>query len=204
MYGQERYGRGKYGGLGDTAGEQKDYYKDLTKLVPEFVAEKTEMRELYVIQGYEVGYLLHIMEDVVNQCFVMTATWGLDRWERLFGIATNMSLSLEHRREIIMAKLRGQGTTTVRMIQEAAAAFSGGEVDVIEDNPGSRFTVRFIGIKGIPRNMQGFISMLEEIKPAHLAYDFEYRYTIWDEMVAYTWNGLLGMKWNDTRTLKEA
>lgn len=204
MYGQNRYGVQQYAGNGREAGQADEYYTDLMSLVPPFVAEKREMHELYTAQGYQTGQLEHDLADTVDQCFLATATWGLTRWERIFGITTNLSLSYEQRREILMAKLRGQGTTTVQMIRDTAAAFSGGDVDVIEDNPHHRFIVRFIGAKGIPRNMQGFISALEEIKPAHLAYEFEYRYTVWHELESYTWDSLKGMSWDNTKTLKGA
>lgn len=204
MYGQDEYGTAAYASGSSGTVAQDEHYVDLIKLVPEFVAEKKEMRQLYTAQGYEVGYLRYAMEDIINQCFIATATWGLTRWEKIFGITTNLSLTYEQRREVIMAKLRGQGTTTVQMIKDTAEAFSGGDVDVIEDNPNHRFIVRFIGIKGIPRNMQGFIGMLEEIKPAHLSYEFEYRFTIWNELKPYTWEDLHGMTWDDVRILKEA
>ena len=74
---------------------------------------------------------------------------------------------------------------------------------MIEDNPNHLFVIQFIGIKGIPRNMQAFINMLEDIKPAHLAYRFEYRYTIWEELKPYTWKQLGAMIWDEVRTLKE-
>lgn len=204
MYGQSKYGQLPYGVDGVPEEEKEAYYEDLTKLVPEFVASLREMKALYTAEGYQIGYLQHALTDVIDQCFLVTATWGLKRWEQLMGLPTNMMLTYEQRREIIAAKLRGQGTPTMQSIKAAAAAFSGGEVEVLEDNPRSTFIVRFIGVKGIPRNMQGFIDMLEEMKPAHLAYRFEYRYTTWAEMKKYTWGSLGTMTWGDTRTLKEA
>ena len=84
------------------------------------------MEEIYRTQGYEVGQLQHNLEDLIDQCYIVTATWGLSRWEQMLGVATNMSLTYEQRREILMAKLRGQGTTTRKMIEDTAAAFSGG------------------------------------------------------------------------------
>ena len=170
---------------------------------PPFLAEVLELAEIYRTEGPEIGLLQHELRDLLDQCFIETATWGLLRWEKMLGVATNMSLTYEQRREILMAKLRGHGTTTKRMIEETAATFSGGEVNVIEDNPNHLFVIQFIGIKGIPRNMQAFINMLEDIKPAHLAYRFEYRYTIWEELKPYTWKQLGAMIWDEVRTLKE-
>lgn len=205
MYGRSLYGRQSYGAAqADAPVNPEEYFVDLARYSPPFMAELREMAQIYRTQGYEVGYLEYVFQDIMLQFFVTTATWGLTRWETEFGVTTNMSLSYEQRREILKAKIRGQGTTTIAMIREVAAAFSGGEVEVIEDNPNNRFIVQFVGIKGIPRNMNAFISMLEDIKPAHLVYEFQYRYTIWKEMQTYTWGGLKGMVWNDVRTLKEA
>lgn len=203
MYGNEKYGTVDYADSA-TGRDENECYIDLIKLIPEFVSEMREMHELYTVQGYEAGFLRKAMEDIINQCFIATATWSLTRWEQLFDIKTNLSLTYEQRREILTAKICGQGTTTVQMIKDTAAAFSGGDVDVIEDSSHSRFIVRFIGIKGIPRNMAGFISMLEQIKPAHLAYEFEYRYTIWSEIKPYSWDGMQKMTWDQIRIMKEA
>ena len=124
MYGKNQYGLIQYARDSTPDSGQTDYYIDLKQYVPPFVYEKKEMDALYTAQGYEAGLARHNLEDLVEQCFVSTATWGLIRWEEVFGIATNMSLSYEQRREIIMAKIRGQGTTTAEMIKDVAEAFS--------------------------------------------------------------------------------
>lgn len=204
MYGKSLYGHSQYALEGSNSIVPEEYFVDLARYAPPFLSEICEMEEIYRTQGYEIGQLQHDLEDLIDQCYIVTATWGLSRWEQMLGVATNMSLTYEQRREILMAKLRGQGTTTRKMIEDTAASFSGGEVRVIEDNPNHFFIIQFIGIKGIPRNMQAFVSMLEDIKPAHLAYRFEYRYTIWNEIRPYTWKHLGTMTWDDTRTLKEA
>lgn len=203
MYGLDKYGTIRYAAERGQQPEDK-YYKDLFPLVPAFVSEKKEMQQLYRTQGYELGYLEQVLDDVIAQCFISTATWGMTRWEEIFDVETNLDLTYEQRREMVIAKIRGQGTTTKQMIKETAEAFSGGNVDVIEDNAHSSFVVRFIGIKGVPRNMQGFIVMLEKIKPAHLAYRFEYRYTVWNWLKPiYKWADLKKISWDELRILKE-
>lgn len=204
MYGKNQYGLIQYAQEKSTDEEQKDYYVDIARYAPPFLAEIRELKAIYETEGYAVGLLEHELADLLDQCFILTATWGLTRWEEVYGLTTNMALSYEQRREILMAKLRGQGTTTAQMIKETAETFSGGEIEVIEDNPNYHFTVRFIGIKGIPRNMNAFISMLEDIKPAHLSYSFEYRYTTWSELIDRSWNSVRDFAWDGIRTLKEA
>lgn len=201
MYGESKYGVFSYGSK--TEEKQEEYYENLIKLVPGIVSDLREMKALYISQGYQVGKLIHDLSDMTMQCFLITATWGLGRWEALFGVETDLSLTYEQRREILIAKICGQGTTTKKMIEGTAAAFSGGEVLVEEDNKNYRFIIKFIGIKGIPRNMQGFINMLEEIKPAHMAYEFQYRYTVWEELDVYSWSALASGTWDGVKILKE-
>lgn len=201
MYGEKQYGIIEY--AAETGSGEEEIYEDLTKIVPPVVTRLKEMYELYHSEGYEIGQLYQVLTDITEQCFITTATWGLDKWEKLFGIDTDISQTYEERREILVAKLCGQGTTTKQMIENTASVFSGGDVTVIEKNEENRFVIRFIGVKGIPRNMQGMIDMIEEIKPAHLAYSFEYRYTVWNELNGYTWNGLKGRTWSELRTMME-
>lgn len=202
MYGNNLYGLVQYAQEKADNGQQEEYFVDLARYVPPFLAELRELAELYRTEGYEIGYLQHNLRDLFDQAFIVSATWGLVLWEQMYGVTTNMSLSYEQRREILMAKLRGQSTTTKQMIQETAAAFSGGEVQVTEDNPHHHFIVRFVGVKGIPRNMQAFIDMLNEIKPAHLTYSFEYTYTTWGDLKGMTWGELKNMTWGEVKVMK--
>lgn len=199
MYGKSRYGFAYYARDSDGGEDGNEYFANLARYVPEFVSEIREMADIYRTEGYEVGRGKYNLENLLSQCFVQTATWGLVRWEEVYGIESNFSLSYEQRREILLAKMRGQGTTTVEMIRTAAVAFSGGEVEVIEDNTNYCFVVRFVGQYGIPRNMQAFKAMLEEIKPAHLGFSFEYRFVTWDELRPYIWDELKPYTWDGIR-----
>ncbi|NFG40022.1 DUF2313 domain-containing protein [Clostridium botulinum] len=180
MYGLNNYGVIKYAEKKLNEEDIKKYFLNLSKYVPSFISEIKEMKTVYNVQGTELGSFLYYLKDLINQAFIETATWGLIYWENEYGIETNLNSSYEERREIIKAKKKGSGTTTKEMIENVAETFSGGEVNIIEDNKNYSFTIQFIGVKGIPKNMQGFKNMLEDIKPAHLSYSFKYTFTIWD------------------------
>ena len=202
-YGAHKYGEYKYGEESIPGSDIEVRAPDLMLLLPWFYKGNITMKELQNTVSKELGRLYYHLEDFINQLFVDTATWGLSIYEKDLDLATNPSLSYEERRELIKAKLWGRGTTTKQMIKETAEAFSGGEVDVIEYPSEYRFVVKFIGVKGIPRNMQGFIDMLEAIKPAHLAYEFKYTYTVWNFIKHITWNDVSGMTWDDLRVYEE-
>lgn len=176
---------------------------DLASLAPPFLQEIRELTELWKTQGCEVDALQEEIIDLQDQAFLSTATWGLSLWEDMYGITASAELSDERRRETLLAKGRGQGTTTKEMIRTAAESFAGGEVEVIEDNRNHCFVVKFVGVKGIPVNMDTFVNMLEDIKPAHLAYTFQYRYTVWGALTKLIWRDAQLHTWAEIRIVEE-
>lgn len=202
-YGQSIYGSYAY------SEEPQDFNgldippPDLMAYLPTYYQSSRVMRAIQDAIANELGNVKFTLTDILNQFFVQTATWGLDYWERELGIPTDPSKPYIWRREVIMAKLRGAGTTTKQMIINTATAFSSGEVDVIEYPGEYRFEVRFIGVKGIPPNMAGFIEMLEQIKPAHLAYSFKYTYTVWNVLKNMTWSEAGAKTWDQLKVYDE-
>ena len=202
MYGVDNYGVMDYGTNSAISDEDiKKYKVNLNKYVPNFISELPEINAIYATEGTELGLLNYQLEDIKNQFHIDTATWGLDWWEDKYGIEINKLSSYEDRREVVKAKKRGRGTTTIAMLKKTAIAFSGGEANTIEHNSEYRFTVHFISIKGIPKNMQSFKDMLEIIKPAHLAYDFAYTYNTWGMIKDRgNWDINKPITWDEVRT----
>jgi hypothetical protein len=203
MYGQILYGTTLFG-VDDQENAPSAQPIDLLQYLPDYYRSIRDIRELMNTEGEEISLLWNESNNVLNQFFVQTATQGLSLWESELGIKIDPTKPIERRREVIKAKLRGAGTTTKKMIKAAAAAFSGGEVDVIEYPAEYRFVVKFIGVRGIPPNMAGFIQMLEQIKPAHLTYSFSYTYTTWDNLHGLTWNHASTKTWNDLKVYEGA
>lgn len=199
-YGANKYGEYKYGEESIPGSDIELHTPDLMSLLPWYYQGNSTIIELQNSMSKPLGRLLYLIEDLIyNQLFINSATWMLSMYEDKLALKRNAGLSYEERREIIKAKLRGRGTTTKQMIKETAEAFSGGEVDVIEYPEEYKFVVKFIGVKGIPRNMQGFIDMLEAIKPAHLAYEFRYTYTVWNHLKDLTWGQANTMTWDELK-----
>lgn len=183
------------------AGDRPDIpLPDLMRMLPGYYRESKVMKAIQSADAAELGEFRFALDETLKQFFVDTATWGLDGWEKELGLSTDPASPAVRRRELVRAKLRGTGTTTKQMIIEAAAAFSGGEVEVTEYPEESRFEVKFVGVKGIPPNMAGFIQMLEDIKPAHLAYSFAYTYTTWGNLLSLRWSDASAKTWSELRT----
>ncbi len=170
---------------------------DLLEYLPSFYHNSDIIKSFMESNSIEVDILKAYMNDLVKNLYVKTATWGLDLFEEELGLVTDKSISYEERRERILAKKRGNGTTTKAMIKNTAEAFSGGEVEVIENFNDYSFIVKFVGVKGIPKNLALFKKMIEEIKPAHLNYELAFTYTVWSMVMAKSniWNDFNNKTW---------
>lgn len=170
---------------------------DLLEYLPSFYHNSDIIKSFMESNSIEVDILKAYMNDLIKNLYVKTATWGLDLFEEELGLVTDKSISYEERRERILAKKRGNGTTTKAMIKNTAEAFSGGEVEVIENFNDYSFIVKFVGVKGIPKNLALFKKMIEEIKPAHLNYELAFTYTVWSMVMAKSniWNDFNNKTW---------
>lgn len=142
----------------------------LKSYVPDFVTKSKTFQTVYGIQGGEIDKLKADVSDIVNQCFIETATWGLKYWETFLGIVVDESKDVNYRRGIIKSRIRGMGTITVAVIKSIAESY-GSETEVIEYPAEYRFLIRF---KGTPPNFVDLTNTIEEIKPAHLAWNIIY------------------------------
>ena len=175
---------------------------NLLDYLPSFYHNSNIIKSFIDSNSIEANILKDYVEDLNNNLYVKTATWGLGLFEEELGLTTDKSISYEERRERILAKKRGNGTTTKAMIKNTAEAFSGGEVEVIENFSDYSFIVKFVGIKGIPKNLTLFKNMIEEIKPAHLNYELAFTYTVWSMVMATdnTWNDFSSKTWVELMT----
>jgi hypothetical protein len=206
MYSKKTYGVSSYLDI-EKVKEEQDKIEikreaDLLEYLPSFYHNSDVIKSFMESNSIEVDTLKAYIEDLIKNLYIKTATWGLDLFEEELGLATDKSISYEERRERILAKKRGNGTTTKAMIKNTAEAFSGGEVEVIENFNDYSFVVKFVGIKGIPKNLTLFKNMIEEIKPAHLNYELAFTYTVWSMVMAAdnTWNDFNNKTWVELMT----
>jgi len=201
-YGSSLYSELQYSADKDSSHPDEVEPPDLMQYLPDYYKDVREMEKLQETIGLEIGGLKVGTVDVLDQAFVETATVSLGRWEAELGLNIDSSKSYATRREMIKAKLRGNGSTTPEMIQRTASAFSGGVVEVKEVPDEYRFEIHFVSTLGIPPNMAGLIQIIEEIKPAHLAYEFVFSYTWWDSVKVLTWESAHSKTWNELRTYR--
>ncbi|WP_433617399.1 YmfQ family protein [Paenibacillus cellulositrophicus] len=129
-------------------------------------------------KGAEMDALYSALNETLEQFFVRTATWGLERWEAELGISIDRNKPIEQRRSLVESKLRGAGTFSGRLVKNVAEAYDGGKIDVSFQPAEWSFSVKFLDTVGVPPNLDDLKRVIEEIKPAHLAVKYEFKYLL--------------------------
>ncbi|MFD3259981.1 YmfQ family protein [Paenibacillus lentus] len=152
--------------------------RELFSYLPGYYETSRVMQGDMNAKGTELDLLYQTLDETLEQFFVKTATWGLDRWEHELGIETDLAKPLEQRRAVVESKLRGAGQFTGRLVKNVAEAYDGGTVDVSFQPAEWSFTIKFIDTIGVPPNLDDLKAVIEELKPAHLAVEYEFSYLL--------------------------
>lgn len=141
--------------------------------------------------------------DLRAQFFLHTATWGLVDWEWMYGLETDPKKTDPLRRSAVLTRIMGQGTTTIEAMRTVAESFIGGAVEIVEENAAYTFYIVMLETIGIPECMAELRKAIEEIKPAHLNYDFIYRYNTWGmARKGIAWGEARKRTWREMKEVK--
>ncbi|HBF6010909.1 TPA: DUF2313 domain-containing protein [Clostridioides difficile] len=144
----------------------------LIDYLPSFANNEIDIQIQEALEN-ELLTLIDEKDDLLDQFFIDTATWGLDDWEDLLGIKINYKLDFDTRRSNIKAKLRGKGTTTIEVIKAISEGYTKTNVDVEVFSNLFSFTLSFITNDCSYNTILELDKKIEEIKPAHLEHKFE-------------------------------
>lgn len=172
---------------------------DLTKYIPDYIYNCPHTQQVFLAQERQLAILNYYISDMIENCFIETATWGLDIWEKEYCIITDTSLSYEARRQTLLARKLGFGTVNEAKIKSIANAYNC-DCEVMPHWDEYYFIIKFIGL-GIPNNLDTFKSIIEQIKPAHLGVKYEFTYETWNEVKNFTCWDLKHDTWD--QVLKE-
>jgi len=150
--------------------------EELWQELPSFYRKIEDFVQLVNADSVVMTDIENSVDSVLDQFFLDTATWGLDRWEKTFGILVDSTKPTDQRRSVLMSKVRGTGVTTAALVKSVAESWYNGEIDVI-DEPGV-VGISFNSSFGIPSNMTDVQEALREIIPAHLVIEYFFKYLL--------------------------
>lgn len=169
--------------------------------LPSYYSFSEIMQAIQAAQADEYDAQEALDDGLQKQFYISTATWGLKYWEYSLRIPTNEADSYPIRRSRVLSKWRGFGNFSTALIKSVCEAFTNGEVDVTVNVPAQSVTVKFIGVRGIPENLNDLKAQVENIIHAHLGTVYTFTWLVWNELdtANVTWDQLdaMGFIWDD-------
>lgn len=129
------------------------------------------MLTLFQLAGVEVDELWQWVHEIRQQAFPQTATWGLRYWEQKLGLPVNESLPIEERRKRIITWMTSEWPVTRKRMEKIVSEASGVSAVVEQNIAPYTFRVYFHWVRDVPLNLTTVQNVIEETKPAHLAYE---------------------------------
>lgn len=169
---------------------------------PNAIQQILEFQALIKPEGFEIDFLSNDIDLAVNEAYLLTM--GEDRiaeWEKALGIAAAQDDTLEDRRDIVIARIRGQGKLNTALINSIVGAFTGGTAISYIQN-----STLYVKITPPPGNKQykfdNVVRELEKKVPAHLGLSVVRDYSTWGEVKTNfaNWNTVAQLAtWEDVK-----
>ena len=163
-----------------------DALDDLLRYLPKYERKSKIIKAILYSAAKELLNTQKNVDDLQNQFFVGTATWGLDIWEEMLGLQ-KAELSEEERRQRIFNKLLGNNIATRFYIERYLRNITGKEIEIYEDF--DNYSILIPNWEdGIPSNSLQLCYLLRDFIPAHLKIIFEYRLWDWLDSRGWVWD----------------
>lgn len=156
--------------------------RDMRDYVPRYYDEMSVATNILDREAEELAKMNAGIGDVLAQFFIETATWGLARWERIFGITTDPTKTYAQRREILLGRLRGVGAVTAELIDNVASAYANGDVEVANRAADYTIVITFVSTYGVPEQIDELKAAVRDITPAHMAIEYVFRFYTYAEL----------------------
>ena len=151
----------------------RTYKVDVLRYLPKFLSRDSTFKATQdsLSEEHEKQRLLII--DICKQLFVESATWGLDDWERVYGLH-NKHLPIDQRRNLLLVKMRGTQTITESKLQEIVNLVYPPKNAKVRENTGpNTFKVIIDTLDALDEIRR----VVEIYKPAHLSYLLSHAFT---------------------------
>lgn len=120
-------------------------------------------------------------EEYGDQVVPYTAAWSLPYWEEQFGLPSNDALTIEQRRNAVLARIQTRAPINPEKLGKIASLAAGVEVKILEQPGEYQFRVEMTDPSGA-YNKQALCEEIDLRKPAHLIYAIVIR------MIGVVWN----------------
>lgn len=168
------------------------YYPDILKEVREFQA-------LAISENPEMQLVYNAIEDVLDEQFISTSkNYGVARLEKIVGITSKATDTLEERRFRLLAKFNEDVPYTVPKLNELLTTLCGTDGYALEINNGA-FSLKVKVALTSKKNKEAVSELLERVTPMNMLLNVELMYNQWHMVTGITWGSASGTTWNELR-----
>jgi len=160
---------------------ERNIRQDMGDYMPTYYKDIREAVAIIQTEANEITRMRAQLNKVFDNFFIVSSEPMLDRWEALLNLTAG-NRDLNARRQRIMAKLQGAGTSTIGAIKALVDSFY--TCKVSEKNRENTIDILITGYRGIPKNFPDIVDAVNEIIPAHLAVRFAFSYVQWSDVEA--------------------
>lgn len=172
--------------------EIESYYPDILKEVREFQA-------LAVAENPEMELIYTAIEDVMDEQFISTAKdYGVARLEKIVGITSKATDTLEERKFKVLAKYNEDVPYTVPKLNELLTTLCGTDGYILEINNGA-FTLKVKVALTSKKNKYAVSELVERVVPMNMVLSVELMYNQWQTVEGLTWGDVENMTWEGLR-----
>jgi hypothetical protein len=138
--------------------------------LPKYYDDSQIVTEMMSAETAEFDALNAEQYKTLDQFFVSTSTYALDRWERVLALPPAHNASVEFRRKRILAKLAGNAPATVQYLTDLVNVYvPKKDAEIVEHSAEYRFEAK-IHVNENKVDPVAISDAVNEIKPAHLAF----------------------------------
>lgn len=142
---------------------------DILAYLPKFLQKSPLFKGTNDADNREHETIRLDLQDLLNQFFIKSATWGLERWEDLVGIKTDTTKSLESRRDAVIAKLQNPESVTETFLTNLINRYIVDKAGYIISYP-SEYRIEVLYHGGQVLDYEKLRQSINTYIPAHIGY----------------------------------
>jgi len=143
--------------------------KNTIEYLPEYMAELTEMQELYNGLQPEFDLMYNKKDSAMKECFAVTCQgFGLERYEKMLGITPLYTDSISDRRLRVLAAINGDTPYTFESVYNKLVLLCG-EGNVFMEYGKDKYTLRVMIRLNAKNKFDSVVKMLREMLPCNIS-----------------------------------
>lgn len=162
----------------------------------EFINEISRVSEL------EKEEAKAFIKSVRDNLFFDSMTWGIELWQKELQLNFTSTMTDAEKISSIKSKMRSTGKASEELIKRICDSWNNGSVNV--DFVDGQIQLEFIDIGGIPSDLNSLEERIEEVKPAHLAINYIFKWLTWSMWDSWNinWDEFdgLNLSWDELET----